>query len=315
MHLYAEKKMNLFPFLNKASLGIRLSVLLIICMLGAVVATFFGLLFSMLIWDLPVDAMQHYSAYGAAGISMMKLTQAFASMGLFVLPPIIYGRLLGKNSAHFLALNKRPSIALIVIAAVLMVMQLPWINALGLWNNSIEWGGMFRSLYESMRAQEDAAAQLIEQFLYMPGPIDLFQTIVVVALIPAVGEELLFRGVVQPMLSEKRGVHFGVWLSAFIFSFIHFQFFGFFPRFILGVMLGYLAVWSGSLWYSIVAHFANNSLAVLGYFAYQHQWIALNPDAWGTGENSQVWIWISLIFGIVTFVGFYKFVKRQNALN
>jgi membrane protease YdiL (CAAX protease family) len=304
--------MKILPFLKQGSLGLRISVLLLICVLGASAASFFSLLLSLLIWDLPVDALQHYSAYGTAGIAMMKFTQAFASMGLFVFPPLIYARLIGQKPRHFLMLDERPSIPFLAFASILMAVQLPWINALGIWNNSIEWGGMFRSVYESMRAQEDAAAALIADFLYMPGPIDLFQTLLIVALIPAIGEELLFRGVVQPMLSEKRGVHFGVWITAFVFSFIHFQFFGFFPRFILGVILGYMVVWKKSLWYSIVAHFTNNALAVIGYFAYQHQWIELNPDEWGTGENSLLWVCLSLIFGIVSFLTFYKFAKRQR---
>ena len=304
--------MKILPFLKQSSLGLRISVLLLICVLCASAASFFSLLLSLLIWDLPVDAIQHYSAYGTTGIAMMKFTQAFASMGLFVLPPLIYARLIGQKPRHFLMLDERPSIPFLAFASILMAVQLPWINALGSWNNSIEWGGMFRSVYDSMRAQEDAAAELIGQFLYMPGLVDLFQTLVIVALIPAIGEELLFRGVVQPMLSEKRGAHFGVWITAFVFSFIHFQFFGFFPRFILGVILGYLVVWKKSLWYSIVAHFTNNALAVIGYFAYQHQWIGLNPDEWGTGENSLLWVCLSLIFGIVSFLTFYKFARRQR---
>jgi len=304
--------MKILPFLKQSSLGLRISVLLLICVLCASAASFFSLLLSLLIWDLPVDAIQHYSAYGTTGIAMMKFTQAFASMGLFVLPPLIYARLIGQKPWHFLMLDERPSIPFLAFASILMAVQLPWINALGSWNNSIEWGGMFRSVYDSMRAQEDAAAELIDQFLYMPGLVDLFQTLVIVALIPAIGEELLFRGVVQAMFSEKRGAHFGVWITAFVFSFIHFQFFGFFPRFILGVILGYLVVWKKSLWYSIVAHFTNNALAVIGYFAYQHQWIGLNPDEWGTGENSLLWVCLSLIFGIVSFLTFYKFARRQR---
>lgn len=304
--------MKILPFLNQRSLGLRITVLLLICVLCASVASFVSLLLSWLIWELPVDAIQHYSAYGTTGIAMMKFTQAFASLGLFVLPPLIYARLIGEKPKHFLMVAERPSIPFLAFASFLMIVQLPWINALGIWNNSIEWGGMFRAVYDSMRAQEDAAAELIGQFLHMPGLVDLFQTLVIVALIPAIGEELLFRGVLQPMLSEKRGAHFGVWVTAFVFSFIHFQFFGFFPRLLLGVMLGYLAIWSGSLWYSITAHFTNNALAVIGYFAYQHGWIASNPDEWGTGENSLLWVCLSLIFGIVSFLAFYKFAKRQR---
>jgi len=297
----------------------RLGVLVLMCFLGASIASFFSLLIGMLIWDLPLDAIQQYSSYGAAGIAMMKFTQAFASAGLFILPPLIYARLMGQKSQHFLRLDRHPSLGFLAFAAVFMTVQLPWINALGIWNNSIEWSGMFRSVYDSMRAQEDAASALIEQFLYMPGPVDLFQTLIVVALIPAIGEELLFRGVLQPLLSEKRGAHFGIWLTAFLFSFIHFQFFGFFPRFLLGVLLGYLAQWSGSLWYAIAAHFTNNALAVLGYFAYQHNWISMNPDEWGTGDNSVYWIFISLILSIVCIYAFFKFVQKspqpENQIN
>lgn len=304
--------MKILPFLKQSSLGLRITVLLLICVLCASVASFFSLLFSLLIWDLPVDALRHYSAYGTTGIAMMKFTQAFASAGLFILPPLIYARLMGQKSQHYLKLDRPPSLAFLAFAALLMAVQLPWINALGIWNNSIEWGGMFRSVYESMRAQEDAAAALIEQFLYMPGPVDLFQTLIVVALIPAIGEELLFRGTIQHLLSEKRGAHFGIWITAFLFSFIHFQFFGFFPRFLLGVLLGYIALWSGSLWYAIAAHFTNNSLAVLGYFAYQHNWITMNPDEWGTGDNSVFWTLISLILSIVCIYAFNKFVQKSR---
>jgi membrane protease YdiL (CAAX protease family) len=304
--------MKLLPFLKQSSLGLRLSVLMLVCVFCTSLMSFLSLLISMLIWDLPIDAVQHYAAYGPAGIAMMKFTQAFASAGLFILPPMIYARLMGQKSQHFLKLDRPPSLAFLAFAVLLMAVQLPWINALGIWNNSIEWGGMFRSVYESMRAQEDAAAALIEQFLYMPGPVDLFQTLIVVALIPAIGEELLFRGTIQQLLSEKRGAHFGIWITAFLFSFIHFQFFGFFPRFLLGVLLGYIALWSGSLWYAIAAHFTNNALAVLGYFAYQHNWIATNPDEWGTGDNSVFWTLISLILSIVCIYAFNKFVQKSR---
>lgn len=302
--------MKPLPFLQQRSLGLRISVLLLICLLSASVSSFFSLLLSLIIWDLPTDAMQNYAAYGNTGIALMKFTQAFVSMGLFVIPPLLYARLIGQKPMIFLQLNKRPSLMVLALAFVLMTVQLPWINALGIWNNSIEWSGVFRSVYESMRAQEDAATVLITEFLQMPGPLDLFQTLVIVALIPAVGEELLFRGVLQSMISEKFGAHLGIWITAFVFSFIHFQFFGFFPRFLLGVLLGYLVVWSGSLWYAIAAHFTNNAIAVIGYFAFQHNWIKVNPDAWGTSDNTGLWVIISLIFSIVCIYAFYKFVQK-----
>ena len=88
--------------------------------------------------------------------------------------------------------------------------------------------------------------------------------ILIIAVIPALGEELLFRGVIQQLFLKWNGkVHLSIWLTAFIFSAVHMQFLGFFPRLILGAVLGYMLVWSGSLWLPIIAHFTNNAFAVV----------------------------------------------------
>ena len=304
--------MKPIPYLHTAGLGMKIAALLFICLLCATISSFFAVFVGILIWDLPVDALQQYDRYGSHGIALMKFTQAFSSIGLFVLPPFIFARITGTKAIHFLKLDQRPYALLVLFSCILMFFQLPWINALGNWNDSIEWHGMLRPLYESLRTKEDAAARLIEQFLYMPSPLELLQSLVVVALIPALGEELLFRGVVQPLVSKSYGIHAGVWITAFAFSFIHFQFFGFFPRLLLGALLGYLAVWSGSLWYAIAAHFANNAMAVLGYYGEQHNWTIANQDFWNPMEESNLTITISMILSIVCTYGFFKFASGMR---
>jgi membrane protease YdiL (CAAX protease family) len=86
----------------------------------------------------------------------------------------------------------------------------------------------------------------------------------IIAILPAVGEEFFFRGVLQKILIKlfKSG-HVGIWVTAFIFSAIHFQFFGFVPRFILGLIFGYLFFWSGTLWLPVISHFINNAVPVI----------------------------------------------------
>jgi len=86
----------------------------------------------------------------------------------------------------------------------------------------------------------------------------------IIAILPAVGEEFFFRGVLQKILIRLfKSVHVAIWVTAFIFSAIHFQFFGFVPRFILGLIFGYLFFWSGTLWLPVISHFINNAVPVI----------------------------------------------------
>jgi membrane protease YdiL (CAAX protease family) len=103
---------------------------------------------------------------------------------------------------------------------------------------------------------------------------------VVIALIPAIGEELVFRGLLQPRVQRlTHNVHAAVWITGFIFSAIHFQFYGLIPRMLLGVLLGYLYVWSGNLWYPIVGHFTNNGFTLLMIFLYKKNTIDIDIEA------------------------------------
>ena len=120
----------------------------------------------------------------------------------------------------------------------------------------------------------------------------------VIAIIPAVGEELLFRGVIQKLFLKWNGkVHLSVWLTAFVFSAVHMQFLGFFPRLILGAVLGYMLVWSGSLWLPIVAHFTNNAFAVLlTYFIGMDK---INPSVEKLGTEGGSVVLISGLGGLL----------------
>jgi hypothetical protein len=115
-----------------------------------------------------------------------------------------------------------------------------------------------------MKAAEERAAEVTKAFLVMNGIGDLIINLIIIAIIPAIGEELLFRGVLQRQINiwSKNG-HLAVWIAAFVFSAIHLQFYGFLPRLILGALFGYFYLWSNNLWVPIIAHFINNASAVM----------------------------------------------------
>jgi membrane protease YdiL (CAAX protease family) len=204
--------------------------------------------------------------------------------------------------------KQKPLFALFILAMVLMWIQLPLINFLATINNTLVFPEILKPIGEWMRIQEDQAAKLTEAFLLMPGLVDLVISLFIMALIPALGEEFLFRSTLQPLIAKWTNKPvLAIWITAFVFSFIHFQFFGFLPRFFIGAFLGYLFYWSGSVWYSVVAHFANNGLAVFVYYLKQHEVINFTTDDLGSGSSSQIHVVISLC---LIFFGLFLFKKR-----
>ncbi len=158
---------------------------------------------------------------------------------------------------------------------------------------------------------EGNAEKLTLAFLKMDSPLDLMLNILIVALLPAIGEELLFRGCLQQLLVEwTKKPHLSIFIAAALFSAIHFQFLGFVPRMLIGAFLGYLFYWSGNLWYAIIGHFVNNALQVVGYYFAQ-----------GTNSNADLKAIDSLppssiLLGTAIFSGtlylFYKNFLREK---
>ena len=124
----------------------------------------------------------------------------------------------------------------------------------------------------------------------------LLLNLLIIALIPAVGEELTFRGVLQQGLMRKMNPHVAIVISAAIFSFIHFQFFGFLPRLFLGLLLGYMFYITGSLWTSILMHFVNNGTVVVLYYLNNKGSISMDVEHFGEAPNS----WMVTISAVVT---------------
>jgi membrane protease YdiL (CAAX protease family) len=101
--------------------------------------------------------------------------------------------------------------------------------------------------------------------------------VIIIALLPAIGEEVCFRSILQRIIIQiTRNAMSGILITAFIFSALHFQFEGFLPRMFLGFMLGYLYWYSGSIWTSMLAHFVNNAVQVV-VVSYAPQYISETP--------------------------------------
>ena len=233
-----------------------------------------------------------------AGDTGMKLAQGFSSIMMFVVPPIVYYYLTRKeNQLESLGLRSPAEPTwIILIGVVLMFVSLPVTNQLARWNENTSLFSTFEKLEDYLRELEDMAAATTEKMLNVNTFGGLLLNLLVIALIPAIGEELTFRGVLQQGLARKMNPHIAIVVSAAIFSFIHFQFFGFLPRMFLGLLLGYMFYITGSLWTSILMHFVNNATAVVVYYLNNKGTISVDAEHFGEAPNT----WMVTISLVVT---------------
>ena len=201
-----------------------------------------------------------------AGTKWLQFLQTVAT---FLLPALAGAYLWSDRPMQWLHLGKKPSWQEVLASVVVMLLAIPGINLLSAWNQQMALPECMSGIEQWMRMQEDAASQLTEQFLQVSTVGGLLVNIGLMALLPAVAEELTFRGVVQGMFTRNK--HVAIWAAAAIFSFVHFQFYGFIPRMLLGAMFGYMLWWTGSLWVPMLMHFVNNCAAVVvAFWAYNY---------------------------------------------
>lgn len=199
---------------------------------------------------------------------VMKVIQAGYTFGGFVLSALMAAKLFGNDLKSYLYMTKL-DLRLFFLGGLFMLLTMPFISLLSEWNNAIHFPEFLKELEINFRNAEESQAALLKQFLDMPDWVSFTVNVFVIAILPAIGEELAFRGILQRQLVIiTKNIHVGIWLTAFFFSAFHGSFFAFLPRFIMGGTFGYLFVWTRSIWVPIFAHFVNNSMTVFLIYRY-----------------------------------------------
>ena len=245
-------------------------------------------------------------------IKVLKYFQVIQSFGLFIVPPIILGWLYYGKFSEYLYLDKSFKSASVLLVFVMIFFAAPFVNFVGELNANMALPEWLSEVEQWMKNAEENAEILTKAFLKVDTTGGLLFNIFMIALLPAIGEELLFRGVIQRIFTNwTRSNNWGIWISAILFSALHMQFYGFVPRMLLGVLFGYLLIWSGSMWLPIIAHFLNNAIAVIGMFLIDKNMIRPEIEEIGTTSGSYYVAAISL--GLV--VIFMLMIRRQNEGN
>ena len=242
-------------------------------------------------------------------IGLLKFLQVLYSAGLFLLPAILSGFFIQRNTWKYLGADRVSSYWIIILVIAIMVISIPWINFTSFLNEKLSLPERWGDLMEKIRENDKNSWELMKAYLQTDNVGGLLVNIFIVALIPALGEEFIFRGTIQRILIEWfRNEHLAVWIAALLFSLMHYQFLGLIPRVLLGALFGYLFVWTGSIWIAVLAHFINNGLAVIYYYIFYKGTMEIEPDHIGMGENAVLMIILSVFLTII----FLAVIRHQR---
>ncbi len=237
--------------------------------------------------------------------AMILKSQAVTSLITFFILPILYIVIFRPYYFKKFNLNTKRLPFFLGLAIIIFFMGMPLLFYLVDWNKDMSLPAGLKPLQDWMENSENMAKVLTETIIYNKDTNSLLVTLLIVALLPGIGEELVFRGIVQNELRDILKSPTGaIWITGFLFSFIHFQFFGFFPRMFLGVLFGYLYYWSGSIYVSMFVHFMNNALALILANLYKQKDISFNPD------SSESIPFYSVIISVIAFAFFIYLYKR-----
>ncbi len=246
-------------------------------------------------------------------IGLIKYMQFIQHLGIFVVPPFVAAYIFSKKPGNYLgAENVNNNILLFVVAVGIILFAIPIINYTGVINSELKLPASLSGFEAKIKAAEESAAKMTEAFLNVHTFGGLLINLIIVALLPAVGEEFLFRGVLLKLLKEwTKNKHAAILITAFLFSAVHFQFYGFLPRFLLGALFGYLFIWSGNIWIPVTVHFVNNGLAVILYYFAKGSEIYEQADKIGSDTTSLPVLIASVIFMTVLMKVFIDLSKKE----
>ena len=277
----------------------------------AKIMVWLGLIFVMFSLTVLVIALITQGKH-LSNINTLKWIQLLQTISLFLLPSLILAYLCAKAPWNWLLLDKKVDWTILLWAIGIMLVALPAINLMSHWNQHMVLPDWLSGVEEWMKAKEAEAEWLTKQFMSVTTVSGLLVNLFLMAVLPALSEEITFRGVLQRLLSPKHSTlnsHLSIWLTAIIFSAIHMQFYGFVPRMLMGALFGYMLVWTGSLWVPMLMHFVNNGMAVLLYFmANRAGWDIDKVDAIGAGNT----LWLGIVSVVLTVVGIYMFRRSTT---
>ncbi len=214
-------------------------------------------------FELMLEAYTYPAEHPEARLPLL-ISQGIASLGAFFITPYFFvKRFMKVPVGEFFTLPQ--PLVLPLISTIIITFSFMVINSVVVeWNQNIELPSILSWFEQQAKSKEVQLQQLTEYLTNFNGTFQFIIGMVVIAIIPAIGEEFLFRGLLQNMFHRGFGnAHVAIWFTALLFGAFHFQFYGAFPRMLLGVLFGYIYYWSGHLSLAMLGHFINNGFTLV----------------------------------------------------
>ena len=299
--------------LHSQSPIVKLFFLLVLSIGGLSVFLFFAALMMKLIWGISFlsDPSVLENLSDPYIVDANRFMLIFQHIGFFILPSLVFLYVGTKDPRNFILWKRQFQFSTLFIVVGILLFLAPFVNLLISWNEAMHLPDFLSSVEANMRLMEDSAGRLTDALVSMNTPNELIYMIFIVAVLPAIGEELMFRGIVQRLLSQQfKSYHIGIWITALLFSALHFQFFGFFPRVFLGAVLGYLLIFSGNIIYPMIAHFFNNFSSLVLAYMIQHKIIGDEIETIGGQQE-----WLYILPGLIVSGLLFYFLWRKRSVS
>ncbi len=284
---------------SEKSGGFQFMIVVLLGMAGSMVFSFIGVVLVPLFFPISfMELMENISSITSGNVGILKFLQLFAATGTFVVPALMSAYLFSNKPRRYLRVNNFPKPTLVVLLLVVLSLGANAVSdLLYRFTAAISWPEALYFIKDMLDSAESAMDAQMRQFLVMDNVWQFGFSFLVMAILPAVGEELLFRGVIQRVM--KRGVggmHLAVWITAFLFALLHQQFYAFLSIMALGVVLGYIKEWSGSIWAPIILHLINNGAIILGVYFLELPYD--NESMLGDNVNWAITLPMLLVFAV-----------------
>lgn len=197
-------------------------------------------------------------------ISFVRYMLVVQDVSLLIVPALLVFSLMRSENGKSLEIFGKPDLQEVVLVLFLTVCIIPLSNFTGQLNSQMQFPDWMSGIEKWITEKEQNADDILSSLITAGTFPLLLLNLVIIALLPAIAEEMIFRGIFQKIFIKLfRSGHSGVFVTAVIFSAIHLQFYGFLPRLILGLIFGYLFYWGGKLLLPIISHFVNNAIPLV----------------------------------------------------
>ena len=291
------------PFFRNFSPSMNLLTVFSLIFLGYVFATFFVFLLARPFWGINIfenqDALNDIT--NESILTLHRLIMIISVIFVFITPATVFRKFIEFEGQDYLLVRKKPSLKLLGITLLLFLICFPVSNFLFYLNNLVDFSSIAKESGDAIRAAEEENATFTKAILYT----DTFSTylinVVAIALLTAIGEEFVFRGIFQRLLIKMtRNVHVAVFFGAVLFSIMHFSYYGFLPRLFMGLILGYIYLSTANIWYCILFHFLNNAFAITFAWLMSKGYDLSFFDVLGSGDVDR-WFGLGILLVLLLF--------------